>query len=153
MFGKLHVRSIFLWKTASFINKQTTENKRYIIPRRKLSTPRLILFRFLCYAFISFGVPLVLVLMTYSKQLPGMPSYYLKGITEATHASQQFFIPPISSLLFVCFLLLIVSYFGFRKLNPIVAKTYLMKKTLQSHNVSVNVELLDVQLFGEVKQT
>lgn len=126
---------------------------RYFIPRRREITPRSILFRFIFYTLISFGVPLILVLITVSKQLPGMPSYYLKGLTEATRSSQQFFIPPISSILFICALLLITSYFGFRKLTPIVAKTYLMKKNIERHNISLNIELMDTKLYADVKQT
>lgn len=82
-----------------------------------------------------------------------MPSYFLKGLTEATRSSQQYFIPPISSMLFICFLLLIASYFGFRKLNPIVLKTFLVKKKIQRENLNVNLELIDVHLYEEVKQT
>lgn len=76
--------------------------------------------RFGFYAFIAFGIPFCLVLWAYSRRLPGMPSYYLKGVTEETRASQDYFIPPISSILFVCFGLLVSSYFGFRKIEAML---------------------------------
>lgn len=81
-----------------------------------------------------------------------MPSYFLKGVTEATRWSQTFFIPPISTILFVCLVLLIVSYFGFRTLDPIVAKTFLTQKYIEKHNVQVNIEQIDVELYEETKQ-
>lgn len=127
---------------------------RWFIPRRIELTPRKTLFRFIFYAIICQLVPLVLVLMTkHEAKSNGMPSYFLKGLTEATRSAQQYFIPPISSMLIICFALLIASYFGFRKLNPIVLQTFLVKKKIQSENLNVNLELIDVHLYGEVKQT
>lgn len=108
--------------------------------------------RFLFYAAIAQGVPLILVSLTIHYNLSGMPSYFLKGVTVATRWSQQFFIPPISTTLFACFILLIASYFGFRQLNPLVAATFLRQKNLQAYGVQLNMETLDVKLFEETKQ-
>lgn len=126
---------------------------RYFIPRRIEITERFQMYRFIFYAMISQGIPIILVSLAIANNLSGMPSYFLKGVTEATRWSQQFFIPPISTILFVCLLLLIVSYFGFRTLDPIVAKAFLTKKYSEKHNVQVNVEQVDVQLYEDIKQT
>lgn len=125
---------------------------RYFIPRHITITPRMRTGRFLFYAAIAQGVPLILVSLTIHYNLPGMPSYFLKGVTVATRWSQQFFIPPISTTLFACFLLLIVAYFGFRELNPLIAATFLRQKNLETYGVQLNMEMLDVQLFEETKQ-
>lgn len=110
------------------------------------------MYRFAVYAVIAQGLPLVLVTLAIVNNLSGMPSYFLKGVTEETRWSQQFFIPPVSSILFVCLVLLIVSYFGFRTLDPIVAKTFLTQKYIEKHNVQVNIEQLNVELYEETKQ-
>ena len=98
----------------------SVNHHRYYLPRRKKLTKLMENVRFGFYAFIAFGIPFGLVLWAYSRRLPGMPSYYLKGVTEETRASQDYFIPPISSILFVCFGLLVSSYFGFRKIEAML---------------------------------
>lgn len=96
----------------------------------------------------------MLVLLTIHYQLSGMPSYFLKGVTVATRWSQQFFIPPISTILFGCFLLLVVSYFGFRELNPVMRRVFLRNKQLeQLHGEDAEKKIdLDVDLFEKTKQ-
>lgn len=108
--------------------------------------------RFLFYAAIAQGLPCVFVGLTIHYELSGMPSYFLKGVTVATRSSQQFFIPPISTILFVCFILTTVSFFGFRKLNPLIAASFLRDKQLEQAKLQVNIERLDVHLFEETKQ-
>lgn len=125
---------------------------RYYIPRRIEITDRHRMCRFIVYAAIAQGVPVILVTLSIVNNLSGMPSYFLKGVTEATRWSQQFFIPPISTILFVCLILLIISYFGFRTLDPIVAKAFLVKKNIEKHKIQVNIEQVDVQLYEETKQ-
>lgn len=88
-----------------------------------------------------------------SKALYGMPSYYLKGQTEATRDSQQYFIPPISSILFISFVLLVASYFGFRELNPIVLKAFLAKKVMEKRKIVETLDIINVKYYEEVKQT
>jgi hypothetical protein len=34
------------------------------------------------YALLAFGVPLILVILTYKNKLSGLPSYYIKGTTR-----------------------------------------------------------------------
>lgn len=125
---------------------------RYFIPRRMQITPTMRMSRFLFYATIAQGLPFVFVGLTIHYELSGMPSYFLKGVTVATRSSQQFFIPPISTILFVCFILTIVSFFGFRKLDPLIAETRRRDRQLTEAKVQVNMERLDVHLFEETKQ-
>lgn len=89
-----------------------------------------------------------------------MPSYYLKGYTEATRDSQQYFIPPISTILFISFVLLVASYFGFRQLNPIVLKAFLAKKVMEKRALTqkadekqTTLDIINVKYYEEVKQT
>lgn len=109
--------------------------------------------RFITYATISLGIPIVLVSLSASKSTNGMPSYYLKGVTEAIRDSQQYFIPPISTILFISFVLLVASYFGFRELDPIVLKAFLAKKVMEKRKMIETLDTIDVKYYEEVKQT
>lgn len=109
--------------------------------------------RFIIYATISQGIPIILVCLSASKALHGMPSYYLKGGTEAIRDSQQYFIPPISSILFISFVLLVASYFGFRELDPIVLKAFLAKKVMEKRKMIETLDTINVKYYEEVKQT
>lgn len=91
------------------------------------------------------------MLLSASKELPGMPSYYLKGLTEATRSSQQYFIPPISTTLFICFVLLTVSFFGFRELDPIVTKMFLYRKKIQREHLRVKLDVIDIDHYENVR--
>lgn len=126
---------------------------RYFIPQRIVIKPLAYIIRFVIYATISQGIPIILVSLSASKALYGMPSYYLKGMSEATRDSQQYFIPPISTILFISFVLLVASYFGFRELNPIVLKAFLAKKVMEKRKIIENLEMIDVKYYEEVKQT
>jgi hypothetical protein len=37
------------------------------------------------YALFAFGLPIILVILTYKNKLTGLPSYYLKGTTEGVY--------------------------------------------------------------------
>lgn len=115
--------------------------------------PLAYIIRFIIYTTISLGIPIILVCLSASNSLYGMPSYYLKGQTEATRDSQQYFIPPISTILFISFTLLVASYFGFRELDPIVLKAFLAKKLMEKRNIVEKLDSIDVKYYEEVKQT
>ncbi|KAG4069093.1 hypothetical protein HA402_008404 [Bradysia odoriphaga] len=125
----------------------------YFIPQKTVIKPLAYIIRFIIYATISLGIPIILVSCSASKALYGMPSYYLKGHTEATRDSQQYFIPPISTVLFISFVLLVASYFGFRELNPIVLKAFLAKKVMEKRKIANTLETINVKYYEEVKQT
>lgn len=61
-------------------------------------------FNFACYCILAFTGPATIVAMTIQKGLPGMPSYFLQGLTESIRDSQRYFIPPVSTVLFLSFL-------------------------------------------------
>lgn len=69
------------------------------------------------------------MLLAYAAQEPGQSSYYLKGVREDARTPLNYFIPPISSILFICFGLLVGSYFGFRNIMELEAKAYIMQKS------------------------
>lgn len=127
------------------------ETRRFYIPKKKRVSKRHNHFRFAFYGLICQGLPLALVLLSASLELPGMPSYYLKGLTEATRSSQQYFIPPISTTLFVCFVLLTVSFFGFRELDPIVSKIFLYKKKLERDHLREKLDTIDIEHYENVR--
>lgn len=128
-------------------------NFRYFIPQKIFVKPLAYIIRFIIYATISLGIPIILVSLSASKALYGMPSYYLKGQTEATRDSQQYFIPPISTILFISFVLLVASYFGFRQLNPVVLQAFLTKKAMEKRKIIETIDIIDVKYYEEVKQT
>ncbi|SPP86930.1 probable G-protein coupled receptor Mth-like 14 isoform X1 [Drosophila guanche] len=72
---------------------------------------------FVCYCLIAFTGPATLVALTVQKGLPGMPSYFLQGLTESIRESQRYFIPPVSTILICSFLVNIISFFGFQRIN------------------------------------
>ncbi|KAH8380098.1 hypothetical protein KR009_008905, partial [Drosophila setifemur] len=74
-------------------------------------------FNFACYCCLAFGGPAAIVTLTVQKGLPGMPSYFLQGLTESIRDSQRYFIPPVSTILFLSFLINIISFFGFQRVN------------------------------------
>ncbi|KAH8349840.1 hypothetical protein KR084_007829, partial [Drosophila pseudotakahashii] len=114
-------------------------------------------FNFACYTVLAFSGPATIVALTVQKGLPGMPSYFLQGklkatiilntiqlkyyfilegLTESIRDSQRYFIPPVSTILFLSFLVSlfyhikcniflpnlhpqinIISFFGFQRIN------------------------------------
>ncbi|KAH8365526.1 hypothetical protein KR093_001690 [Drosophila rubida] len=72
---------------------------------------------FIAYLLIAITGPAILVSMTVQKGLPGMPSYFLQGITESIRESQRYFIPPVSTMLGLSFLVLVGAFFGFQRIK------------------------------------
>lgn len=40
--------------------------------------------QFILYCLLAFGIPLILVILTFKNNLNGLPSYYFKGTTQGT---------------------------------------------------------------------
>lgn len=40
--------------------------------------------QFIFYCLLAFGIPLILVILTFKNNLNGLPSYYIKGTTQGT---------------------------------------------------------------------
>ncbi|KAH8416273.1 hypothetical protein KR222_002051, partial [Zaprionus bogoriensis] len=72
---------------------------------------------FAVYLLVSISGPAILVTLTVQKGLPGMPSYFLQGLTESIRESQRYFIPPVSTILGLCFLVMVISFFGFQRIK------------------------------------
>ncbi|XP_037718688.1 probable G-protein coupled receptor Mth-like 14 isoform X2 [Drosophila subpulchrella] len=101
-------------------------------------------FNFTCYTVLAFSVPATIVALTVQKGLPGMPSYFLQGLTESIRDSQRYFIPPVSTILFLSFLINIISFFGFQRINEYA-------KVEKGDQVQRDV-LFDQQKYEEVKK-
>ncbi|XP_068148300.1 probable G-protein coupled receptor Mth-like 14 [Drosophila tropicalis] len=98
-----------------------------------------------CYCFVSFTGPSVLVFLTVQKGLPGMPSYFLQGLSESIRESQRYFIPPVSTILFISFLVNIGAFFGFQRIDG-----YLRAE--KEDNATSNTVMFDQQKYEEVKK-
>ncbi|XP_070491185.1 probable G-protein coupled receptor Mth-like 14 [Chironomus tepperi] len=116
--------SCFFWLTVMWID--ICIHAWYYLPRGIKQTTKDDNLHLMYYSIFAFGLPLILVILTYKNKLSGLPSYYLKGTTEVARTSQTFFIPPISATLFLNILLYISSYFGFKKLQKINISNFLM---------------------------
>ncbi|XP_016995983.2 probable G-protein coupled receptor Mth-like 14 [Drosophila takahashii] len=101
-------------------------------------------FNFACYTVLAFSGPATIVALTVQKGLPGMPSYFLQGLTESIRDSQRYFIPPVSTILFLSFLINIISFFGFQRING-------YEKAEKGDQVERNL-LFDQQKYEDVKK-
>ncbi|KAI8038958.1 hypothetical protein M5D96_007668 [Drosophila gunungcola] len=101
-------------------------------------------FNFACYTGLAFSGPATIVALTVQKGLPGMPSYFLQGLTESIRDSQRYFIPPVSTVLFLSFLINIISFFGFQRING-------YEKAEKMGQVHQNL-LFDQQKYEDVKK-
>ncbi|XP_034480489.1 probable G-protein coupled receptor Mth-like 14 isoform X2 [Drosophila innubila] len=72
---------------------------------------------FTAYLFIAITGPAIMVSLTVQKGLPGMPSYFLQGLTESIRESQRYFIPPVSTILGLSFLVMVIAFFGFQRIK------------------------------------
>ncbi|KAG5673809.1 hypothetical protein PVAND_003825 [Polypedilum vanderplanki] len=74
------ILSCFFWLTVMWID--ICVHAWYYLPRGIRQTPKDDNLHLMYYALLAFGVPLILVILTYKSKLTGLPSYYLKGTTE-----------------------------------------------------------------------
>lgn len=75
---------------------------------------------FVAYFMVAMVLPIFLVIYTKIKRIPGMPSYFQQAWNESIKMGQRYFIPPVSTILAICFVLLVLAYFGFRKLDELL---------------------------------
>lgn len=54
----------------------------YYLPNKIKQTPRDDNLHLMYYALLAYGLPLILVILTYKNKLSGLPSYYIKGTTK-----------------------------------------------------------------------
>ncbi|ALC42966.1 mthl14 [Drosophila busckii] len=69
------------------------------------------------YCVFSVIGPAIFVSLTVQKGLQGMPSYFMQGLTESIRESQRYFIPPVSTLLGLSFLVMVAVFFGFQRIK------------------------------------
>lgn len=72
--------SCFFWLTVMWID--ICIHAWYYLPRGIKQTPKDDNLHLMYYSIFAFGLPLILVILTYKNKLSGLPSYYLKGTTE-----------------------------------------------------------------------
>ncbi|KAH8303821.1 hypothetical protein KR018_008571, partial [Drosophila ironensis] len=109
------ILSYFFWYFVVCFN--VLLNVWYALPCCVELTKSWAIFNFACYCVFAFAGPSAIVALTVQKGLPGMPSYFLQGLTESIRDSQRYFIPPVSTILFLSFLINILSFFGFQRVN------------------------------------
>ncbi|KRG05680.1 probable G-protein coupled receptor Mth-like 14 isoform X1 [Drosophila mojavensis] len=108
------------------------------------------------WTIVNFGVycafaivgPAILVTLTVQKGLPGMPSYFQKGLTESIRESQRYFIPPVSTLLGLSFLAMVVAFFGFQRIKT---DGYL-RANEDEKNSNSPIRQFDQQKYEDVKK-
>lgn len=54
----------------------------YYLPKGIKQTPKDDNLHLMYYCLLAYGVPLILVILTYKNKLSGLPSYYIKGTTK-----------------------------------------------------------------------
>jgi hypothetical protein len=54
----------------------------HYLPNGIKQTPKDDNLHLMYYALLAFGLPLILVILTYKNKLSGLPSYYIKGTTK-----------------------------------------------------------------------
>ncbi|XP_034102565.1 probable G-protein coupled receptor Mth-like 14 isoform X1 [Drosophila albomicans] len=103
---------------------------------------------FIAYLLIAITGPAILVSLTVQKGLPGMPSYFLQGITESIRESQRYFIPPVSTMLGLSFLVLVVAFFGFQRIK---SDGYLLVNDEEKDSVTPR-RPFDIEKYEDVKK-
>ncbi|XP_054733091.1 probable G-protein coupled receptor Mth-like 14 isoform X1 [Anastrepha obliqua] len=123
----------------------------YRIPRNKRRSKVQMWCVFSINLLICCGIAGSLVAMTVHKGLPGMPSYFVQGLTASIRESQRYFIPPVSSLLFLSFIVMIISFFGFQRIKK--HKTNAAAKDSKNGTLYTNVTTeIDEMKYEEVKK-
>lgn len=84
----------------------------YCLPRSIITCQKTKQIYFTIYFSLSFGLPVIPVIVAQSKNVLGIPLYYLKGITSNAPSSHIYFIPPIAIALAISFGLLSYAYYG-----------------------------------------
>lgn len=84
----------------------------YCLPRTIIVDKKWKQMYFIGYCIISFGLPVIPVCIARSKQVLGVPLYYLKGISSNAPSTHLYFIPPIAIALTISFALLSYAYYG-----------------------------------------
>lgn len=110
-------------------------------------------FHFTTYFLVTMTIPLTLVLVTKFKRIPGMPSYFYQGWSESIRSAQRYFIPPVSGVLILCFILLVVAFFGTKKLDEILNTRQVIQYQAIDRNGrdNTNLPVLNQELAEEVK--
>ncbi|XP_030081147.1 probable G-protein coupled receptor Mth-like 14 isoform X2 [Drosophila hydei] len=101
-------------------------------------------------AYCAFAIvgPAILVTLTVQKGLQGMPSYFQQGLTESIRESQRYFIPPVSTLLGLSFLVMVMSFFGFQRIKT---NGYLRANDDEKDNANP-IRPFDQQKYEDVKK-
>lgn len=78
------ILACFFWLTVMWID--ICIHAWYYLPRGIKQTPKDDNLHLMYYGLFSFGLPIILVILTYKNKFTGLPSYYLKGTTEGAYA-------------------------------------------------------------------
>ncbi|XP_075160432.1 methuselah-like 14 isoform X2 [Haematobia irritans] len=115
------------------------------IPLKKIKSRIATFFYMSSYCCLSFIGSAILIIFTYQKGLPGMPSYFIQGYTESIRESQRYFIPPVSTLLMLSFFVMVATFFGFQRIK---SRAHNIRTT---QDLAPNIELF-TNTYEEVKK-
>lgn len=73
---------------------------------------------FTAYAIASFGIPVVPVVFAFSRNMFGIPLYFIKGQHVIENVTGDYFILPSAVLLFCCFCCLSITFYAFGTRQP-----------------------------------
>ncbi|XP_028899418.2 probable G-protein coupled receptor Mth-like 14 isoform X3 [Zeugodacus cucurbitae] len=123
----------------------------YRIPVNKRASKMVVWSVFAGHSLICYSVAGLLVALTIHKGLPGMPSYFMQGLTASIRESQRYFIPPVSTFLFLSFIVMMISFFGFQKLKKQKTEAAAKNSTNGTTHPNVTPEI-DEMKYEEVKK-
>ncbi|XP_055855248.1 probable G-protein coupled receptor Mth-like 14 [Episyrphus balteatus] len=122
----------------------------YYLPNKVIINRTIRYCHFNTYCLIAFSFPFALVLWTNYKGLPGMPSYFFQGFTESVRESQRYFIPPVTIILLLSFVMLVVSFFGYKYLDTINFR-YATYQQVYSQT-TLPIHIYDQESYQEIRK-
>lgn len=73
---------------------------------------------FTAYAIVSFGMPIIPVLLASWHQLYGIPLYYIKGQHIIDDITSDYYVVPMGILLILCLCCLCITFYAFGVKQP-----------------------------------
>lgn len=101
------ILSCFFWLTVMWID--ICIHAWYYLPKGIRQTTKDDNLHLMYYSIFAYGLPLILVILTYKNKLTGLPSYYLKGTTEGAFfmlIKKIYLLISFDIFLFVCYRIL-----------------------------------------------
>lgn len=97
---------------------------------------------FTIYVIVSFGLPVLPVLLALSQNKYGIPFYYIKGHNVINNFSGEYFTIPLAVLLLFCFCCLSITFYAFGTRQPKLPNEHFTQQAI-----------LEYEEFFKLKQT